>query len=309
MIDVRDVVIIGGGPAGLAAALVLGRSCKRVTVLDDEAPRNTAAPAVHGFLTRDGIAPRALRVVARADLDRYASVEVLRAHVESIAALEDGGFSVRHASGVLRARKILLCAGLVDELPDVPNFRELWAKSIFQCPYCHAWEVRDRRYAYWPHDERDFEHALLLRGWTSDLVVFSRGLPVSDEIRRTYARAQIGLDERAVIGLRALQDQLTAVEVEGGEVERDVLFVSLPNRPPPLVAQLGLRMFDENSVFLSEDRETSVPGIYAAGDLVNPVHSALIAAASAVAVAYKINTVLTRELLLGHEKYSRPSPT
>jgi thioredoxin reductase len=291
----RDVVIVGGGPAGLAAALVLGRSRKQVTLFDAGEPRNAAAEHVHGFMSRDGVTPHELRAVARAELAQYPSVEVRDARV---LAIEKGApFVVRSERGELEARRIMLCAGLIDDLPALPGLAACWGKSVLHCPYCHGWECRDARYGFLPRTEKELEFALLLRGWTDDLIVFANGVSLDDETRRDYDRAKIRVEERHVLGVRAEGRALRAVEVVGGEVERDNLFVHPMQRQTEVVAALGLRMYDENSVWVDEHSETSVPGIYAAGDLITSIHGAMLAAAAGTAAAYKLNTALTKALL------------
>jgi thioredoxin reductase len=292
-IFVRDVVIIGGGPAGLAAALVFGRSRRRTTMFDAGEPRNATASHIHGFLTRDGTPPAEFRAIAHHELSRYASVERASARVTSIEKLASG-FLVHHELGRCEARVVMLCTGLVDQLPDVPGFRALWGRSVVQCPYCHAYENAGKRFAYWPRAESDCDHALLLRNWSDDVIVFANGQPIRDELRTMLAEARIPLVDPPIVGLRAQGERLLAIEVEGAAVERDVLFASPFNCPPPLVAALRLRMFDENSVWVDDRGETSVPGIYAAGDLVLPTHGAMMAAANAEVTAYKINTMLSK---------------
>ena len=293
----RDVVIVGGGPAGLAAALVFGRSRKRVTLFDDGTPRNAVAQHVHGLFARDGVPIPELRAIGRAELAAYPSVEVRDARVTAIEP--SGGAFLVHAGEPLTARVILLATGLVDELPRVPGIEPLWGRSVLQCPYCHAWECRDRRFGFMPRTTKELEFALLLRGWTDDLIVFPNGLEIDEHTRRDYARGKVQIDERRVTGLRGDGDRLLAVRVDGGEVARDVLFVTPTQRQTSIVASLGLRMYDENSVFVDTRAETSIPGIYAAGDLTVPIHGAALAAAAGTAAAYKINTMLTKQLVLG----------
>jgi thioredoxin reductase len=139
-----DVVIAGGGPAGLNAALVLGRVRRQVLVADSGQYRNACAPAMHGFLTRDGADPADLRRIARAELAAYPSVRLADTAVESAAA-DGGGFEVRLAGGHAAAtRRLLLATGLADELPGVEGLAGLWGRGVYHCPYCHGWEVRDQ---------------------------------------------------------------------------------------------------------------------------------------------------------------------
>src|SRR5262245_55977893 len=142
-----DVVIVGGGPSGLSAALALGRARKRVLLCDSGPRRNAAAGHIHNFVTRDGTPPDEFRQIGRQQLAGYPSVEVRDARVESISGTR-GAFRVDLTSGVAEARRVLLCVGMVDEMLPLDGFRELWGRAIFQCPYCHGWEVQDRRWGY-----------------------------------------------------------------------------------------------------------------------------------------------------------------
>ena len=291
----HDVVIVGGGPAGLAAALVLGRSRKRVTLFDAGEPRNAASEHVHGFLSRDGVKPAELRAIARAEIAKYPSVEVRDARVLSIEKRTP--FVVHTDREKVEARRVLLCVGLIDELPQLAGMTACWGKSVLHCPYCHAYECRDKRFGFLPRTAKELEFALLLRGWTEHLTVFPNGVALDAETRADYDSATIRVDERRVVGLRSEGCDLRAVQVEGGEVAIDNLFVHPAQRQTPVVEALGLRMFDENSVWVDEHSETSVPGIYAAGDLITPIHGAMLAAAAGTAAAYKLNTALTKALM------------
>lgn len=279
----------------MAAALVLGRSRKQVTLFDGGEPRNAAAGHVSGFLGREGVSPQELRAIGREEISRYPSVEVRDAKVLSIE--KSTPFVVTSEVARIDARRILLATGLVDELPQLPGLLTCWGKTVLHCPYCHAWECREQRFGLLPREQSELEFALLLRGWTDKLTVFPNGLAVDDQTRRDYERAKIRVDERRVVGLRAEGSQLRAVQVDGGEVELDNLFVHPKQRQTALVHSLGLRMYDENSVWVDEQTETSISGIYAAGDLIVPIHGAMLAAAAGTAAAYKINTALTKAMM------------
>ncbi len=288
----RDVVIVGGGPAGLAAALVLGRSRKQVTVFDAGQPRNAASAHVGGFFTRDCVPPKELLAIGRAELARYPSIEVRDERVTSIE--KHTPFVVRGERSEIEARRILLCTGLIDELPQLAGMDGCWGKSILHCPYCHGWECREKRYGMWPRTAKELEFALLLRGWTDHVTVFAHDVTLDADTQRDYDGAKIRVEPRRVTGLRTEGCALRAVEVEGGEVEIDNLFVHPAQKQTAVVAALGLRMLDENSVWVDEDGETSISGIYAAGDLITPIHGAMLAAAAGTAAAYKLNTALTK---------------
>ena len=298
----HDVVIVGGGPAGLSAALAFGRARKRVLLCDAGPPRNAAAEEIHNFVTRDGTPPAEFRRTARAQLAPYESVEVRDVRVESIRGSK-GAFEVVLPSGAVRARRVLLAVGMIDELPDLPGFRELWGKAIFQCPYCHGWEVRDRPFGCLVPTPQWLDWAIFLRGWTHDLVAFTDArceLDAADRDR--LARAGIRLEERRIRGLVSDGAHLEAVELEDGErVPRSVLFARPPQRQTDVVRGLDLELDAQGFVKTGEQLETSRPGVYAAGDLTTMAQGAIFAAAAGVRAAASINHELTLELLTSGE--------
>jgi len=298
-----DVVIAGGGPAGLAAALTLGRARKRVLLCDAGPPRNAAAVHIHNFVTRDGITPSEFRRIGRRQLEPYASVELHDLRVEEIRGERDG-FEVRLATGIMQARRILLCTGMVDELPDIDGFRTLWGKSIFQCPYCHGWEIQNQRFGYLAASVEALSFALLLRGWTSDVAVLTNGrFTLPPEMSARLAGAGIRLEERQIARLLPSGDHLERVEfADGDSLQRDVLFVHPRQRQVELVRALGLALDPMGYVLVDEmHRETSMPGIYAGGDLTTPMQGALIAAAYGTQAAGVLNHELTLELAASGE--------
>ena len=298
-----DVVILGGGPAGLSAALNLGRARRRVLLCDSGPRRNAAAEHVHGFVTRDGITPNEFRAVGREQLGPYASVEVRDVRVDSISG-ESGAFTVQLGSESVQARRILLCTGLIDELPEVDGVRELWGHAIVQCPYCHGWESRDQRFAYWATSPEMLDFALLLRGWTNQVTLLTGGkFPVSEELSRRLASAGVGLEERPIRRLRPKEDQprqLERVEFDSGEpLPLDLVFAHPKQRQVDVVRTLDLALDSNGHVLVDEQRrETSRPGIYAGGDTITRAQSAVLAAASAMLAAAALNHGLTVELAL-----------
>lgn len=293
-----DVVIAGGGPAGLAAALALGRGRKRVLLCDAGPRRNAAAVHVQTFVTRDGITPGEFRRVAREQLRPYASVEVRDERVEEITGAS-GRFAVRLGAGSVEARRVLLCTGLIDELPPLEGLRELWGTSVFQCPYCHGWEVRDRRFGYLAAGLEACEFALLLRGWTSDVVLFTDGgfdLPAETAAR--LAAGGVRMEERRIRRLAGSDGRLASVEVaDGASVPCDALFMHPPQRQVGLVLSLGLALDAQGLIVVDETRmQSSAAGIYAAGDIITRSQSALLAAASGMRAAAALNHELTAEM-------------
>ena len=295
-----DVVIVGGGPAGLGAALNLGRARKRVLLCDAGPRRNAAAEEIHGFVTRDGATPADFRRIGRHELEAYTSVQVKDAGVEEIRG-DRGAFEVRLATGeVVTARRILLCAGMIDELPEIEGFRGLWGRSIFIGPSCHGWEVQDRSFAFLAPSADVLEFALLLRGWASDVVVLTDGkYTVPAEVHERLAGGGVRVEERRITRLSAREGRLEHVELaDGSRLRRDVLFALPPQRQVAVVQSLGLALDARGYVRVDEQRQTSIPGIFAGGDLVTPVQAAILAAASGVQAAGMLNFELTAELAI-----------
>jgi thioredoxin reductase len=298
---IYDVVIVGGGPGGLSAALALGRARKRILLCDAGPRRNAAAVHVHNFVTRDGTPPEEFRRVARQQLATYPNVEVRDVRIESITGTR-GAFQVALATERIEARRVLLCTGMIDETFPIDGFRELWGRSIFQCPYCHGWEIRDQRWAYLGRAD-DAKHvvpfSLMLRGWTRDVVVFTGGaFEIPADGRAAFDAAGIQLETAPITRLVANEQGLEAVVLANGtQVACDALFAHPKQRQVELVAALGLALDDDGYVAVDPmKRETSVAGIYAAGDLTTRMQSALTAAALGQQAAAMINVELTMEL-------------
>jgi thioredoxin reductase len=300
---IYDVIIVGGGPAGLSAALALGRARKRVLLCDAGARRNAAAQQIHNFVTRDGTPPDEFRATARAQLATYPAVELRPERVESISGAR-GAFHIDLASGRVQARRVVLCNGMIDEMLPVEGFRELWGHAIFQCPYCHAWELQDRPWGYLlrPEDGHMLLHfALQARGWTSELTVFTNGaIDLAQETRATLERAGIQLQTSPIARLAARENRLAAVVLANGQaVTCEVLFAHPPQQHVGLVLELGLALDEQGYVQVAPTtRETSRAGIYAAGDLTSRMQGAIFAAAAGTHAAAMLNAELTAEMVL-----------
>jgi thioredoxin reductase len=296
-----DVAIIGGGPSGLSAALALGRARKRVLLLDSGPRRNAAAVHMHNFVTRDGTPPDEFRQIARSQLAHYPNVETRALSVASITG-ERGAFGLQVGDGSsIEARRILLATGLIDEMLPIEGFRELWGSAVVQCPYCHGWEVQDRRWACLARSD-DWAHILMftmqLRGWTDSVTLFMTeqfDLPAESQQQLSAAGVQVQLSP--VRRLIARGPELEAIELTNGErVACDMLFAHPPQRQVALVRELGVAL--DNDGFVQIDpmrRETNIPGVYAAGDLTTRMQSAIFAAAAGTHAAAMLNFDLTLE--------------
>lgn len=283
----RDVAIVGGGPAGLAAALVLGRARREATLFDVTPARNAAADNVRGFLTRDGTPPAELRRIAHDELRAYPTIDRREQRVDVV---EPAGRGFRVAGEMFR--RVLLCVGISDRVPAL--YRALWGTRVLQCPYCHAYEVADRAYAMLATKPADLDHALLLRAWTKDLVLLA-SFGLDDLQRDRLARAQIRIERRPLRIVEPEGADAVRLRFDDGDLVRDRLFAHPPQCQTELVDQLKLALDEHGSVTVDEHYETSVPGLHAAGDLMTRVHSAQFAAGNGAAAAYAVNYAVTLE--------------
>lgn len=296
-----DVVIIGGGPAGLSAALALGRARKRVLLCDSGPRRNAAAVRMHNFVTRDGATPDELRRVAREQLSQYPNVVVQDVFVGGVTGV-NGAFHVAAGANTVDARRILLCTGMIDEMPPLDGFRELWGHAVVQCPYCHGWEAKDRPWGYLVRAEQASHlpmFALQLRGWTNDVCVFTNGeLEVPAAAQHQLVSAGIRIETARIGRLVARERRLEAIELSNGtRVSCELLFAHPPQHQVDVVRALAVALDGEGFVQVDPmSRQTSVPGVFAAGDLTTRMQAAIAAAASGMHAAAMINVDLTMDL-------------
>lgn len=297
---VWDVVVVGAGPAGLSAALVLGRACRRVLVCDSRQPRNAASRAVHGFLTRDGTPPDELRRLGRDELRPYPSV-VLRQDVEvTDVRLRPGGFDVLlDGDERVHTRRLLLATGLVDQLPPVDGMAELWGAGVFPCPYCDAYELRGKRVAVYGRGQHALELCRAMTGWTADVMLFTDGPPGlgPDQVFALESRGipVVTADVRRLVGRAG--GGLQTVDVDGRPpIARDALFLSFPqHQRSPLAAKLGCELTSNGAVQTGELESTNIPGLFVAGDASTGPRLAIVAAAEGAMAAFAINRSLVRD--------------
>jgi thioredoxin reductase len=287
---VYDVIIVGGGAAGLSAALVLGRARRPILIVDDGRPRNAAAEFSHGFLTRDGVRPSDLLRYARADIAAYPSVQFVHDAVTDAIKTEDG-FDLTLANGsVVSARRLLLATGVTDDLPQIPGLAECWGASVFVCPFCDGWELRDRRLAVYATGREAVELAQELYGWTHEIIVCAQRDELTDRDRRWIEAAKVELRVGALAAIFVRAGETILTFEDGTEATCRALFISAPLRQQsPLFAALGCDIGTDGSVVVDENSHTSVSGCYAAGDSVTRRHQVLIAAASGAAAGITIS--------------------
>jgi len=292
-----DVLVLGAGPAGLQAALTLGRGRKRVLVLDAGVRRNAAAVHVQNFLSRDGTPPTELRGIGRTQLGAYPNVEVRDARVDVITGTK-GAFEATAGGASIAARRVVLATGMIDERLPIEGFDALWGSSIVQCPYCHGWEAREGRWGCLVRDAQALHFPLLLRGWSDEVTAFvAPAVEVPAEMRARWEAAGIRVETSEVTRLAAKGGALEAVVLANGSaVLCDLLYAHPPQRQVDVVRGLGLALDERGYVRVDPTtRETSIPGIYAAGDLTTHAQAAILAAASGMAAAAALNLELTVE--------------
>jgi thioredoxin reductase len=307
--DEWDCIVVGGGAAGLSAALTLGRARRRTLLVDHGEPSNGPAAGIGGLLGHDGQPPGDLYRSGREELEKYRSVDV-RAGVVTGGTVADGAFDLDLADGSReRARTVLLATGSRYEPPQLPGVAERWGRSVFHCPFCHGWEVRDKALGVLDHSERGAERALLLRFWSEDVTLFTGGggALTAEDLER-LDRAKVAVEERVVVGLIGPGDALRGVLFEdGGERECEGLLVPAPmSQRSTLAVQLGARIVDANAAMEAVEVDsafrTTVTGLYAAGDVSATVPPSV---ASAIAAGSTAAKTVVHDLV--QELY--PSPT
>ncbi len=306
---VYDVIIVGGGPAGLSAALILARCCRRVVVIDSGQPRNAVVRTFHGYLGRDGTSPADLLRDGRAELAKY-EVEVLHdlvVHAQCCGPEassdepdpQETRFSVVTQTGrTFLSRKLLLATGTRDELPPFEGLRECYGISVHHCPYCDGWERRDQHLlAYGEHPDSAIGLAELLKGWSQHVTVLTNGQDLDAEQRQRLQHSCLAVQEQPVERLLHTDGQLHAVQLQGREpLAADALFFNSSQRPQSeLSMTLGCEMANEFITRTGRRQTTNVPGLFLAGDADGEVQFVIVAAGEGATAAVAINRELQDE--------------
>ena len=301
-----EVIVIGGSFAGLAAAMQVARACRRVLVLDAGQPRNRFAAHSHGFLGQDGVPPAQILDAARRQLRAYSNVTFADSKADAVSAIATAGEGSGGAAvatgfrvGTHSARKLILATGLRDLLPDVPGLEPLWGGAVFNCPYCHGYEFRDRPLGVLASPV-SAHHATMLADWSRDVVLFANGTDVDADTRGKLARRNVAIERTPIARLISDDNHLQAVELtDGRRVPRAALLIG-PRfvQASPVAEELGCAFAETplgNIVKVDERKMTSVPGCYAAGDLARFPHSVSLTVGDAAAAGVACHQALVAE--------------
>jgi thioredoxin reductase len=301
-----DVVVVGGGAAGLSGAVALSRARRSVLVVDAGEPRNAPAGHVHNYLGREGSTPADLLAAGRAEVEGYGG-EVVSGTVTTARRREDGDFALELADGrSVRARRLLVATGLVDELPDVPGVAERWGRDVLHCPYCHGWEVRDQAVGILATNPMSAHQALLWRQWTTDVTLFLHTAPPldADQLKQLAARG-IRVVEGEVAALEVADDVLTGVRLRSGEVVAREAMVVAPRFTARVgvLASLGLAAVEQemggyvvgSAVPSDANGATAVPGVWLAGNVTDLKSQVIISAGAGLNAAAALNFDLVDE--------------
>lgn len=297
-----EVLVIGGGAAGLSGALTLARARRQVVVLDAGEPRNAPASGVHGFLSRDGLPPRELVALGAAEVRAYGG-EIHRGTVVS-ARRSGSGFQVETAEGERYwAQRLLVTTGLTDELPEVAGLRERWGRDVLHCPYCHGWEVRDQPIGVLGTGPNALHMALLIRQWSQDVVLFRHDMPeLSWEQREELAARDIAVVDGPVAGLEITGDRISGVRLADGRVVARSAVLATPRfvARAGFLTELGLAVTEHprgvgEFVAADPNGRTSVPGVWVAGNVGDLMANVVASAAQGAGAAAQINAELVAE--------------
>jgi thioredoxin reductase len=297
-----DVVIVGAGPAGLSAALVLGRCRRKVLVCDNGHPRNEASQAMHGFLTRDGMPPLEFLRLAREELQQYKTVELRDVTVADARCGPDRRFETTLETGeTVESRKLMIATGVRDHVPEIAGMQALYGRSVFHCPYCDGWEVRDTRLAVYGRGEKGYGLSLELTAWSRDILLCTDGPSEIDRLQvERLNRNGIVIREDRVLRLEGTDGILQRIVFDAGPpAERRALFFTTGQyQQSALAVGLGCEFNDKGTVRTGKYESTHLPGLFVAGDASRAVQWVVVAASEGAEAAFAINTDLIKEDLL-----------
>jgi thioredoxin reductase len=291
-----DVIIIGGGPAGLSAALILGRSLRNIIVFDTGKPRNMKSEAMHGFISRDGTNPIEFLRLCKEELKKY-SVELVEALIVKAHRFDTTGFEVQDSNGnSYYSRKILIATGLCDRLPEVPGIEKFYGISIFHCPYCDGWEVRLKPLAVYAKNCGPGQ-AVALKNWSDDVTVLTDGREPTEEEHQLYSLKNIKVSTGRIAGLEGSGGKLEYILLENGEkiIASALFFNSAQFQKSDLGNQLGCSFTDKGVIDTDNFQQSNIPDVYVAGDAAKDMQLVIIAAAEGAKAGLIINKSLQKK--------------
>lgn len=299
--ELQDCIIVGGGPAGLNAAVVLGRCRRKVLLFDTATYRNLYSHGMHNYLSRDGILPSEFLDLSRKEMTKY-GVRLIQQKVVSARKNAVGLFDVKDENGhQYQSKKLLIATGLQDNVPDIPGFKELYGKSVHHCPYCDGWEVSGKALGVYARNKNGFELALVLKAWSDDVTYYANGRnklkPTEVE---TLTLNNIPIISYPVQNLEANGDQLNAVVFKNGEKRKcEALFFVNGFKPQCNLAEtFGCNMTRLGSVIVNRYQQTNIEGLYVAGDASRDMHFVVVAAAEGAKAGVIINKELQKAATL-----------
>ncbi|MCU7547732.1 NAD(P)/FAD-dependent oxidoreductase [Chitinophagaceae bacterium LB-8] len=299
--ELLDVIIVGGGPAGLNAAVVLGRCHRKVLVFDTGQYRNRYSHGMHNYLTRDGILPADFIRICRQEMHKY-GVKLMNKKVVKARKNEEGNFQVQDEDGnIYYAKKLLIATGLTDKLPDVEGFKELYGTSIFHCPYCDGWEVSNQKIGVYARDKNGSELALALKGWSPDITLYTDGKhKIKPHEKEELAACNITIKTNPIARVVGENGQLKKVVFKNGE-EQDcdaIFFVNGYEQQCNLAETFDCEINKKGVIVTNRYQQTSTPGLYVAGDADKDMHFVVVAAAEGAKAGIIINKELQKEITL-----------
>lgn len=296
--EVWDVIIIGAGPAGSSAAMVLARMRRKVLIIDDGKPRNERSQGMHNFLSRDGALPTDFLRVAHTELASY-NVAHIRARAASARIIAGHGFEIKDSNNTRYVTKrLLLATGVKDNIPEIPGMAELWGKSIFHCPFCDGYELCDKNIGLYAQRFNGFGMAIALKQLSTSVTLFTDGRGyLSAEQKRQLDGRNIKVITAHIESLSAHKEKLTCVSLKGGlQIPCDAVFVHHGHQVNnELLVQLGARMSSKGAAITNRKQACSVPGVYVAGDAAIDMHFVVVAAAEGAKAAVTIHDDLLHE--------------